>query len=324
METVKPQISILMAVYEPRMDWLREQLESLNAQTYPNIKLYIQDDCSPTVPYEEIQSCVKDCIHAFPYEIKRNEKNLGSNGTFELLTREADGEYFAYCDQDDIWLPEKLERLYNSIIEESAELVCSDVTIIDGNGNHTADSMTQIRRHHVYHSGENLATKLVFHNWVIGCTMLVPAVNAKGAVPFCPYMVHDQYIALYCASVGKIKCVEEPLILYRIHGNNQTGIMTGVSSRESYIELRIQAVKKKLEWLKSNFPLIKDELGDCLTDGIRWAEARERNMKRKGGACIVWKYRSFGPKTALFEIFSPYMPEKLFLYAVELARQNVI
>ena len=95
MRTDKPLISILMAVYEPRMDWLREQLMSLNDQTYPNLCLYIRDDCSPTVPYEQIQSCVQDCITNFPYTIMRNEKNLGSNGTFELLTKEAGGDLFA-------------------------------------------------------------------------------------------------------------------------------------------------------------------------------------------------------------------------------------
>ena len=77
-----------MAVYEPRMDWLREQLESLNAQTYPNLMLYVRDDCSPTVPHEEIQSCLQDCISAFPWQLRRNERNLGSNGTFEQLTRD--------------------------------------------------------------------------------------------------------------------------------------------------------------------------------------------------------------------------------------------
>ena len=111
MGTDKPLISILMAVYEPRIDWLREQLVSLNEQTYPNLRLYIRDDCSPTVSYEQIQSCVQDCITHFPYTITRSEKNLGSNGTFELLTREAEGVLFAYCDQDDVWLPEKLEVL---------------------------------------------------------------------------------------------------------------------------------------------------------------------------------------------------------------------
>ena len=52
--TDKPRIAILMAIYEPRMDWLREQLESLDQQTYPNLKLYIRDDASPKVRYEDI------------------------------------------------------------------------------------------------------------------------------------------------------------------------------------------------------------------------------------------------------------------------------
>ena len=50
METDKPRIAILMAVYEPQMDWLREQLKSLERQTYPNLHLYIRDDGSSTVP----------------------------------------------------------------------------------------------------------------------------------------------------------------------------------------------------------------------------------------------------------------------------------
>ena len=131
MKTGKPQISVLVAVYEPRMDWLKEQLLSLNAQTYPNLKLYIRDDCSPAVPFEEIQSCVQDCIRAFPYEIRRNEENLGSNGTFERLTQEAEGEYFAYCDQDDVWLPEKLSRL-EAAMDENAQMAYCDMEIIDG------------------------------------------------------------------------------------------------------------------------------------------------------------------------------------------------
>lgn len=118
-------IAILMAIYEPRMDWLKEQLDSLNAQTYSNIRLYVCDDCSPTVPFEEIKTLLKESITAFPYELERNAENLGSNKTFEKLTCEAEGDYFAYCDQDDIWLPEKLEILHETIQRQEAELACS-------------------------------------------------------------------------------------------------------------------------------------------------------------------------------------------------------
>lgn len=155
-ETGKPRIAILMAVYEPRMDWLREQLLSLNAQTYPNLMLYIRDDCSPTVPFEEIQSCVQDCIRAFPYEIRRNEENLGSNGTFELLTREAEGEYFAYCDQDDVWLPQKLSCLEAAMAERTQMAYC-DMEIIDGDGRKIAGSLKEIRPRLRYVQGEGLA-----------------------------------------------------------------------------------------------------------------------------------------------------------------------
>jgi len=208
MATDKPQISILMAVYDPRMDWLHEQLLSLDAQTYPNIKQYIRDDCSPTVPYEEIQSCVQDCIRAFPYEIKRNKKNLGSNETFEILTQEADGDYFAYCDQDDVWLPEKLTVLQERMDESGAELVCTDMYIIDGTGKQVTDSITKVRRHHVFRSGTDLAPELLVSNFVTGCTMLVRAGCAKEAVPFCPYMVHDQY--LHKIYIFRLEAISSP------------------------------------------------------------------------------------------------------------------
>ena len=320
-ETGKPPISILMAIYEPRMDWLREQLLSLDAQTYPNLKLYIRDDCSPTVSFDAIQSCAQDCIRAFPYEIKRNENNLGSNKTFEKLTQEAEGEYFAYCDQDDSWLPEKLEKLQCAIEEKNALLVCSDMYIIDGEGTRTADSITKVRRHHVFCSGEGLSPELVFRNWVTGCTMLVRASEAKAAVPFCPYMVHDHYLALYCADKGSIFCLEEPLIRYRIHGKNQTGVIAGVGSRKEYLAVRVVAVRKKFEWLRKYFYRATPPLEELLRTGFDWASARESYLQHKGGAATIWKYRKYGPRTALFELFAPVLPEKLFLYVVNLARK---
>ena len=164
METDKPLISILMAVYEPRLDWLREQLESLEKQSYPNLRLCIRDDCSPTVSFWGIERLVKECICSFPYEIRRNEENLGSNLTFQRLTQEAEGEYFAYCDQDDVWLPEKLEALQEELERTGALLVCSDMVIIDGQGQQTADSITKIRRRHVFRSGGVLTEGLLISN----------------------------------------------------------------------------------------------------------------------------------------------------------------
>ena len=202
----KPLISILMAVYEPRMDWLKEQLESLNAQTYPNLRLYVRDDCSPAAAFEELEALVRECITAFPCFIARNEKNIGSNGTFERLTLEAEGEYFAYCDQDDVWLPEKLRVLQESIERERAQLVCSDMHIIDGDGCRVANSITKVRKHHVFRSGEDLAVKLLISNFVTGCTMLIRADTAKAAAPFCPFCAGPSPRSSWWRYPGSCRC----------------------------------------------------------------------------------------------------------------------
>ena len=322
-QTDKPRIAILMAVYEPRMDWLREQLGSLNAQTYPNLMLYVRDDCSPTVPYEEIQSCLQECISTFPYVVQRNEKNCGSNKTFEFLTREATGDYFAYCDQDDIWLPEKLEILEQTLLENDALLACSDMYIIDAKGEQIANSITKVRKHHVFHSGKGLAEGLLTHNFVAGCTMLIDSVQAKNAIPFCPYMVHDHYLAFWCAEHGKIQSVMKPLISYRIHGGNQTGLLTGVVDKTSYEKFRIDVILHRMAWLKKHFPC-RIELQKTIDNALLWAEARKRNWNHKGGARIVWKYRKFSRIISLFEIFSNKMPEYLFGKFIQIGKRNLV
>ena len=319
----KPLISILMAVYEPRMDWLREQLMSLNEQTYPNLRLYIRDDCSPTVPYEQIQSCVQDCITRFPYTITRNEKNLGSNGTFELLTREAEGDLLAYCDQDDVWLPEKLTVLQETMEREQALVVCSDMYIIDGEGRQVADSITKVRRHHVFRSGTDLAKGLLTSNFAAGCTMLVRAESAKQAIPFCPYMVHDHYITLFCAAKGMVYSSPEKTIRYRIHGGNQTGIMSGVRDKESYLNVRIGAAEEKLRWLEKYFPC-RGDLDKSIHRRLLWTQARKENWQEKGHASVLWQLRDCGRQVTLYEIVAARLSERLFMKTISLARKNVI
>lgn len=323
MGTDKPLISILMAVYDPRMDWLREQLESLETQTYPNLRLYIRDDCSPTVPFEEIKRCVEACIHSFPWTITRNEENFGSNGTFQRLTKEAEGEYFAYCDQDDIWLPDKLAVLQREIERTSALLVCSDMYIMDGTGQITADSITKVRRRHVFHSGKGLAEGLLISNFVTGCTMLVRAESARAAVPFCPYMVHDHYIALCCAAAGELRSLPQPLIRYRIHGGNQTGLMAGVTGRKSYQEIRIDLPLEKFCWLEKDFPH-RESLKEAIKQRRLWMKARQRHWATGKGKWLVWKYRQFSPLATWFEVTLRWLPEPIFRWVIRLVRKNII
>lgn len=319
----RPLIVILMAVYEPRMDWLREQLESLEAQTYPNLRLYVRDDCSPTVPFEEIKKCVAACVKSFPYEVMRNEKNLGSNGTFERLTQEAEGAYFAYCDQDDVWLPEKLTVLQEEMERSGAQMVCSDMYIIDGDGEQIADSITRVRRRHRFRSGDNLAAGLLVSNFATGCTTLVRAETAKAAAPFCPYMVHDHYLALFAAEKGGILSLPESLIRYRTHGGNQTSLLAGVKDKESYGKVRIDLMLNRLLWLKANLPC-DGQTKKAIDEGILWARARRTNWDRLGGKGTIWKYRKYSLLPSLFELFAPWFPEPVFRLFLSAGKRNLI
>ena len=324
MKDSKPQIAILMAVYEPRMDWLKEQLDSLEAQTYPNLRLYVRDDCSPTVPFGDIQECVRNCIHSFPCEIKRNEKNLGSNGTFERLTEEAEGVYFAYCDQDDVWHPRKLEVLQRTMEAEKAALVCSDMYVIDEKDRQIADSITRVWPHHVFLEGPNLAASLLVKNFALGCAMLIRSEIAKAALPFCPYMVHDHYLALCAAAEGCIVTLHEPLISHRIHSVNQTSVLAGVTDRKSYYRIRLEGLENRLNWLQSRFsddPELILEIRNAKT----WITAREKWFSgdlSQGGT--IWKYRRYSKGASLFELTTARMPEPLFRHAVKLVQKGIL
>ena len=299
MATDKPLISILMAVYEPRMDWLKEQLDSLNAQTYPNLRLYVRDDCSPTVPFEKIGELVSECITAFPYSIERNKNNLGSNGTFELLTREAEGEYFAYCDQDDVWLPEKLAVLREKFERERGVLAYSDVSVVGENGETIANSLKNIRPRLQYVSGRGLAETYFFRNCTAGCTMLISAEIARAAVPFLEQTVCDQWLTITAANKGAIVFVRETLVKYRQHKHNQTGILRGVTDKRSYYKERLTPLIERLSRYQQAFGT--DERLSA------FVEAR-----LQGNTAQIWKYRELSPMEAKFEIAMHYIPDSLF------------
>lgn len=296
MGTGKPSIAILMAVYEPRLDWLRQQLCSLNEQTYPNLRLYIRDDCSPTVPYEEIERCVGECITKFSYTICRNERNLGSNGTFERLTQEAEGDYFAYCDQDDVWLPEKLEVLVREILKRKATMSYSDVSVIDGEGRQVADSLCDIRPRLRYLDGCGLAAELFFRNCVAGCTMLIDAKIAKNAVPFPKDTVCDQWLALLAATEGEIAFSKQTLVQYRQHKHNQTGVLQGVDDKDGYYRYKIRPLGERLaQYRKHTVP--QEEIEEFVQARIN------RNMR------AIWKNRRLARYEAEFEIALRVLPE---------------
>ena len=321
METKR--IDILLATYNPRENWLIELLDSLNRQTYPNLHLYVRDDASPNYPLERLRELLSQHVTAFPYTLLQNEQNMGSNKTFEALLSDAEGDYIAYCDQDDVWLPEKLENTLRLLTESplSPTLVCANVRVIDGEGQEISPDMEHHRKRHVFLRGEGLAPQLFFRNYVIGCTLMMERRRALSYLPFPDRdPVHDHYLAFRASLDGAIDYLAEPQMLYRVYGGNQTGVMTGVTTKEDYYHRRIELFAARVALFESLAPDLPE-----IREIAAWRDARVQNYKReRGGFRALWRMRGQNKSTSLFELVALRLPTPLFRLAVRLIQKRVI
>ena len=246
-----------MAVYNPNINFFIEQIKSLNEQDYKNIELIVIDDCSNVESKNQVSELLSKNITNFPFTFISNQTNMGSNKTFEEMTRIAKGDYFAYCDQDDIWEKNKLTTLIKKIKEVNAVIAYSDLSIIDQDGNKISNSFKDVSKRLEHKFGENLFGYFLRRNSITGCTMLIKASTAVKALPFPPsdIYVHDHWLALYGSHEGEIAYVEEPLIRYRIHSNNQIGakVLPGINDKNDYLNKRIKTEEKKVQFVKSRF-----------------------------------------------------------------------
>ncbi|WP_243127563.1 glycosyltransferase [Clostridium butyricum] len=321
MITDKPLVSILLAVYKPNDNWLIEQLISLNKQNYENLNLYVYDDCPEYPTNTEI---FNKYITNFEYKIIRGEVNKGSNKAFEELTKIADGEFFAYCDQDDIWETNKISLMMDEFTED-VTLVCCDLSIIDENSNKTHESLCDIRKRIVYKSGYNLAKGILVSNFVTGCAMIVKRNIAIKSIPFARKIVHDNWIAVVAALNGKIKFLDKQLIKYRQHNNNQTGILKGIYNKKTYYNIKIVDLLERYLVLKdrlTGYEEVNEYIDYCITS----LQARKEYFMKPSinQLKIMIKYSRYYKISIILEIFSPIIPECLFKVIIGLTKKGIL
>lgn len=318
----EPLVSILLAVYKPNEKWLIEQLISLNNQNYSNLNLFVYDDC-PQCTTDKV--LFEKYITNFKFQIIRGTVNKGSNKAFEELTKIADGEYFAYCDQDDIWENNKISLMMEKFNKNDVNLVCCDLSIIDENSRKTHDSIRDIRKRIVYKSGYGLTKNLLMVNFVTGCAMIVKRSIALKSVPFLDEMVHDQWIAIVASINGQIIFFDKSLVRYRQHSRNQTGILKGVINKETYYIKRIDNFIQKYDSIMSRIP-VDEELNTYFNNLILWFNARKRYSRKIsiGDLKTMIKYRNFHKISIIIESVLPFIPDFIFKYIIKLAKKGVL
>ena len=220
---MEEKIDILLATYNGEK-YVGEQIESILTQTYKNINLIISDDKS--------QDNTRKIIEEYTKKDQRitiffQEENLGYIKNFEFLIKQVKSNYFMLSDQDDVWLPEKVEKSIKKLKEENADLVFGDLEVVD-QSLHTiypsfGDFMKLNRK---IKKCKNSYEMNYLYNCVTGCTLLAKSKTIQDFMPIpanSKYVVHDHWIALMTSLHGKLAYIPEKLIKYRQHGDNQIG-----------------------------------------------------------------------------------------------------
>lgn len=243
---MEEKIDVLVATYNGEK-YIREQLDSIINQTYKNIRILISDDCSKDSTPDILKEYEQKDDRIIVYTHEKNFGNYIKN--FEFLLTKVESEYYALCDQDDVWLPEKIEKTFNKLKEENADLAYTDLKVVDQDLNVIYPSMwdyLKIRKKVEY---DDIRTEYLY-NCVTGCTLLSKSKFIKDFLPLpckSEYMVHDYWISLYVALHGKITHLNEATILYRQHGNNLVGTGKESTKFKKFEQVRNLFLKVKIE-----------------------------------------------------------------------------
>jgi len=221
-------ISIALCTYNGAK-FLPAQLESFLAQTRLPDELIICDDCSTDATPQIAKEFARRA--SFPVFLYLNEINLGSTKNFERAVSLCTGDLIFLSDQDDVWLPPKLSK-FAAEFESSKNIgmVFSDAELVgeslESLGHRLWDFSFVPAERQAARNGKILEV-LIKRNVVTGSTMAFRAAFRQAFLPIptgIPNTIHDAWIALVIAANAEISFIEENLILYRQHPDQQLGI----------------------------------------------------------------------------------------------------
>ena len=212
----KPKISVCIAAYQGQR-YIELQLRSILEQLSAEDELIVVDDGSTD------GTCCEVCaLQDSRLVLIRNTKNRGVLRSFETALCRSTGEIVFLSDQDDLWLPKKVETILDAFaFDPELLLVASDAILIDENGTKIGDSFYAKRGKFRAGLWSNVLIGK-FH----GCTMAFRSTLLRSALPFPrgERVHHDTWIGCVNALIGgKTKYIAEPLVAYRRHSTNVTG-----------------------------------------------------------------------------------------------------
>ncbi|TWU13562.1 UDP-Glc:alpha-D-GlcNAc-diphosphoundecaprenol beta-1,3-glucosyltransferase WfgD [Symmachiella macrocystis] len=224
-----PPVTIVLAAYNGQ-EYIREQIESLQQQTYANWTLLVRDDSSSDRTVDIVRELAN---HDDRITLLNDAQGwLGTTQNFGTLLKaayDADAPYVLFADQDDVWHPEKIARQMELILcaededgRNVPQLVHSDLAVVDEELRLIHDSFMGYEG--LAHSPHQPLKTLLVQNFVTGCTALVNRALLELAVPIpTDAALHDWWLALCAATTGRIHYLPAATVRYRQHSKNCVG-----------------------------------------------------------------------------------------------------
>lgn len=282
-------VAICMATYNGAT-YVKEQIESIEQQSYKNWVLFIRDDNSTDdtvyILNEKAKKNPEKIILIEDNDIQGGSSKRNFAGILKWVSQNYNFNYFMFSDQDDFWLPQKVEMSVNKIkkIEETYNgpvLVHTDLKVVDRNLNEIGSSFIKYR---ALNPNVKDINHLLVQNNITGCTMCWnKKLNNILDISDDRVAMHDWWMALAASCFGRIEFISEPTILYRQHGNNVVGA-TNVNSL-SFIIKRLTGsahVKETLSMSMVQSKAFEDYYKNMLSDNQRAIVKKFSDLKTKG------------------------------------------
>ena len=281
--------------------FLNEQLQSIATQTRLPDELVVCDDASTDATVECLQSFARTA--PFPIQLQRNPQNLGCTANFEQAIRLCQGNLIALCDQDDIWQPDKLQRLEQAFVATpEAGLIFSDARVVDRQRQPLGYTLWQSvgltpAEQQRFREGQAFLS-LLRRFCVTGATLAFRANLRDQLLPIPVDWHHDAWIALVASALAPIVPLTDCLIDYRQHteqlvGGRRRGLLQQYQTARSMNQTRFEAIAKRfteaLERLQSSTTITGAFL-ESLQRKIHHSQIRAR-MREAGSwrLPLIWQ-----------------------------------
>ncbi|BCP59570.1 glycosyltransferase family 2 protein [Streptococcus parasuis] len=217
------KVNILMSTYNGQQ-FLSEQIRSIKEQSYTDWTLFIRDDGSSDNTKEILKDFERQDSRIHIIDSDKSD-NLGVIKSFHKLVNHDRADFYFFSDQDDVWLPNKLELSLKEAQNYPADLplmVYMDLKVVNQDLEIMTESMVKSQSHH---ANTELVQELT-ENTVTGGVAMINHTLAEMWQETDDILMHDWYLALLASAFGNLVFIDQPGELYRQHSDNVLGART--------------------------------------------------------------------------------------------------